>query len=125
MPSNRLIFIVEDDDVYAGILTDHLSSDPRNTVMCFGDGDDCLKNIYNNPDIVILDYHLSLKKGADDGLQILQKIKKESPNTKVVMLSGQEHYGLALQTISKGAEHYVVKDKDAFGNLDHIIQSLS
>jgi hypothetical protein len=35
------------------------------------------------------------------------------------------HYGVAAQTISKGAEQYVVKDEDAFKNIDIILKDMT
>ncbi|MGB7499547.1 MAG: sigma-54-dependent Fis family transcriptional regulator, partial [Moheibacter sp.] len=55
------------------------------------------------------------------GMEILQIIKKNYPNTLVIMLSGQEHYGVAMKTIINGAEKYVIKDKDAFEEVAKII----
>ncbi len=41
------------------------------------------------------------------------------------MLSSQAQYGMALQTIVKGALEYVVKDNDAFKRIDAILASLN
>ncbi len=125
MPSNRLIFLVDDDPMYAEMAMAHLANDPRNTVMYYASGEECIKNLYNEPALVILDYNLNMNNSnAEDGMQILQKIRKYDPEIRVVMLSSQEHYGVALQTIAKGAEQYIVKDPTAFRNLDAIIQTL-
>jgi DNA-binding NarL/FixJ family response regulator len=125
MSNNRLIFIVDDDEMYSEMLLTHLSPNPRNTIIKYATGEDCLKNIYNDPDIVILDYYLNMvHKDAANGMQILQQIKKNNSNIKVIMLSSQEQYGVALRTISKGAEQYVVKDEGAFKNIDAIIKEL-
>ena len=126
MSVNRLIFIVDDDDMYSEMLFTHLSIDPRNTIMKYSTGEDCLKNIYNDPDIVILDYNLNMvHKDAANGMQILEQIKKQNSKVKVIMLSSQKQYGVALRTISKGAEQYVVKDERAFKTIDEIIQELN
>ena len=126
MSSNRLIFIVDDDEMYSEMLSTHLTSDPRNTILAYSTGEECLNNIYDDPDIVILDYNLNLvHKDAANGMQILEEIKKKNNKTKVIMLSSQEQYGVALRTISKGAEQYVVKDAKAFKNIDEIIQGLN
>ena len=47
-------------------------------------------------------------------MQILESIRKMDAHIKVIMLSSQEAYGTALQTISKGATEYIIKDEDAF-----------
>ena len=42
----------------------------------------------------------------------------------VIMLSSQDNYGKAVQTIIKGALEYVVKDDLAFERIDRIIKNL-
>jgi DNA-binding NarL/FixJ family response regulator len=94
-------------------------------VSSFSNGEDCLNSLDEHPDVVVLDYHLdkSIREAAN-GLQILEAIKKNYPNIHVIMLSSQEKYSLALQTIQKGAEQYVIKDNDAFDKIAGIIAGL-
>lgn len=40
------------------------------------------------------------------------------------MLSSQEQYGKALQTMARGAMEYVIKDDQAFSKVARIIASL-
>ena len=78
-----------------------------------------------NPDAVVLDYHLNMvNPDAADGLEILQQIKKFNKDICVIMLSSQKQYSKAAQTIMKGALEYVVKDENAFKNVEAIIDSL-
>lgn len=118
------IFIVDDDEMLTMMLTDHLSRYPTFSIKSFATGEECLENLYLEPDIIILDFNLnSVDEKAANGLQILQKIKREIPSVKVIMYSSQEQYGIALQTIGKGAVEYVIKDKDAFFKIEEIIRS--
>jgi DNA-binding NarL/FixJ family response regulator len=81
--------------------------------------------LHEQPDVIILDYHLdSTASTKDSGMAILEKIKKTDNKIHVVMLSGQMHYGVAATTIAKGAEQYVMKDEDAFKNIDLIIKDM-
>ena len=122
MSNERLIFIVDDDVMYTQMLLDHLSGDQRNKVSAFSTGEECLKKLHESPSIIILDYNLNLvEKDAKNGLEILEQIKKINKEAKIIMLSSQERYGVALQTISKGAEQYVVKDTSAFDKINAII----
>ena len=116
------IFIVDDDEMMAAMLSDHLLINPLNKVTVFNTGEDCIRNLHLNPDVIILDYQLnSVFVGAADGLQILQQIKKMDKDVHVIMLSSQDDYGKALQTIVKGALEYVVKNDEAFKRIDHIL----
>lgn len=118
----KKIFVVDDDEMLSMALTDYLTQDIPHNVSCFSLGEDCLKHISENPDIVILDYHLDSEiKGAKTGLETLQELKRFVPNARYIMLSSQEKYSVASQTIRTGAEHYVMKGKDAFQEILRLV----
>ena len=58
-------------------------------------------------------------------MEILKAIKKYNPNIHVIFLSGQERYGVAMQTLQKGAEYYVIKDNEAFGKIEKILSGIT
>jgi len=119
------IFVVDDDKMYATMLADHLEEKGKYTVRTFATGEDCLAHLGENPDFIILDYYLDSEvPGAKNGLEILKEIKKVDEDTKVIMLSSQEHYGIALQTIAKGAIYYVIKDLQSFREIDNILEGV-
>lgn len=123
--SPKRIFIVDDDEMMSQMLSDHLQKNPLNKVSSFGTGEECISKLGENPHAIILDYNLNMvEPNAADGLAILQQVKKINRDICVIMLSSQEHYGKALQTIAKGATEYVVKDKDAFKKVDSILNAL-
>lgn len=102
-------------------LVDYLTSKTMHEVQVFNTGEECLKHLRDQPDIIILDYYLNtVKKDASNGMKILEEIKKADRSIKVIMLSSQEAYGVALQTVQKGAEEYIIKDEDAFEKIAHI-----
>jgi len=122
----KLIFVIEDDEMMAQMLSDYLSKYPYYKVKIYGTGEECIDDLYLNPDVVILDYHLNLvNPDAADGLEILRKIKSLDRNIFVIMLSSQKQYGKAAQTIMEGALEYVVKDEDAFFKIKEIIDALN
>ncbi|GAB4487787.1 MAG: hypothetical protein OHK0019_03330 [Saprospiraceae bacterium] len=118
------IFVVDDDNMYATMLADHLEE--RGFVSkTFSTGEDCLAHLDDKPDVIILDYYLDSEiPGAKNGLEILKDIKKKDEDIRVIMLSSQEHYGVALQTIAKGAIYYVIKDLHSFNEIDNILSGL-
>ena len=125
MIQQKQIFIVDDNEMFAQMLNDHLSENPEFNVSVFKTGEECLKNLFQNPDLIILDYYLNNEsKDAADGLEILSEIKEHNEKIHVIMLSGQEHYGIALQTIAKGAAQYVIKDDHAFEKISNYLKEL-
>lgn len=125
MATARTIFIVDDDVMLATMLADHLHATFPHTVEVFHTGEQCLARLNEHPDLVILDHHLNnVVKDAADGIEILQRIKKLDRKVHVIMLSSQTQYGVALQTVQKGAEQYVVKGKDQFDQIDRIVKEM-
>lgn len=123
--SKKNIFVVDDDNMYATMLADHLEDQGKYAVRTFATGEDCLANLGANPEVIILDYYLDSEvPGAQNGLEILKAIKKADEDVKVIMLSSQEHYGVALQTIAKGAIYYVIKDLQSFKEIDKVLEGL-
>lgn len=118
----KKIFIVDDDQMLTEALSDYLTRNTAHQISCFATGEECLKHMHENPEIIILDYYLdTVQKDAANGMEVLNAIKKHHRNIHVIMLSSQEQYGIAMQTIQKGAEQYVIKDSDAFANIAKMI----
>lgn len=119
------IFIVDDDPVQLQMLTDHLSSMANFSIKTFATGEDALKQISDMPNIVFLDYYLnSVDKNAQDGLDILQEMKKQSPATEVIMLSGQDKIDVAVEVMKYGAFDYIVKGESAFYRAEKAVYNL-
>ncbi len=120
----KRIFIVDDDTMLTEALTDYLTRKVPHKISSFQTGEECLKQLAEKPDIIILDYYLNtIQKDAANGMEVLQAIKKSNPQIHVIMLSNQERYAIAMQTIQKGAEQYVIKDEDAFEKIAKMINS--
>ena len=118
----KKIFIVDDDEMLTEAMSDYLTRDTPHKISIFHTGEECVKHISENPDVIILDYYLNtVESDAANGLEVLEAIRKHLPDTRFIMLSSQESYSTALQTIQKGAEQYVVKDEDAFEKIARMI----
>ncbi|NNF02253.1 MAG: response regulator [Bacteroidia bacterium] len=121
----KKIFIVDDDPMVAMALQDKLTEDIEHNVKVFRTGEECLNCLEENPNVIILDYYLnSVNSDAADGMEILKSIKSKLKNTHVIMLSSQERYGLAMQTVQKGAEQYVIKDDKAYDKIAEMVKEM-
>lgn len=125
MTNPKNIFIVDDDPMLTEALKDYLTRKIPHRISCFHTGEECLKHLPEEPDVIILDYYLNtVQKDAANGMEILKLVKKKYPQIHIIMLSGQERYGVAMQTIQKGAEQYVIKDKNAFEKVDKLLSEM-
>ena len=121
----KKVFVVDDNELFSMALEDYIKDKTRHEVRIFLTGEDCIQHLDEGPDVIILDYNLnSVDKDAANGAKILEEIKKLDYSIHVIMLSGQDAYGAALQTITKGAEEYIVKDKDSFEKIVRLIDGL-
>ena len=65
-----------------------------------------------------------IQENAKTGLDILKQIKAISPDTAVIMLSGQEDMETALETIRNGAYDYIIKSENSNNRLMFTITKL-
>ena len=106
--ANFKIFIAEDDVWYSEILRYHLELNPEYEVKTFDSGKKLIKALHEKPDVVTLDYSLP----DTNGKKLLSFLKKESPETQVVIISGRDDISTAVQLLKDGAYDYLVKDDD-------------
>ena len=121
----KTIFIVDDEPLLTKMLQDDLSEHfPHVNLQSFATGEQAIKALGANPDIVILDYYLNSRKAdAANGLDILKQLKQINRDITIIMLSSQTNYGTAAQTIANGAIHYVMKGKKAFEEIQQLVKA--
>ncbi|NQY68856.1 MAG: response regulator [Flavobacteriales bacterium] len=114
----RLIFLVDDQEIFLRILESDLRNVKDCMIMTFTSGEECLKNMYLEPELVVLDYDLSGQEGnLLSGIEVLKRIKTNNPATEVVMLSSHEEIQVAVASMKFGAYDYVVKDEFYVNNV--------
>ncbi len=121
----EIIFIVEDNEVYAKSLQTFIQARFPNIkgIKIFRIGEMCLMELHRNPSIVIMDYFLNSKyEEAENGLEIIKRIKALKPDTNIIVLSAQENFKVILESIKEYDCSYVQKDKEAFSNVEQFIK---
>lgn len=128
MYTNRTIKIslIDDDPQMREMLKDFfIEKYPLSEITSFATGEESLKKIITEPDLIVLDYHLdSIDAMAMNGLQVLNKLKERFPNVPVIFLSGQEKAEVAANTMKYGAWDYIVKNESAFHRLENNINNI-
>lgn len=119
--NNPKIFIVEDNVFYSELINSRLEEKGYTNVQLYHSGEDCVDNLYQNPEIVILDYDL----GKMNGLDVLKEIKSVNPNIQIVFLSGQENISVAVDSLKYGAYDYVEKNNHSLGRIPGIIAQIN
>lgn len=126
MKTKIKIFLVDDDALYLRLLEIQFLEKANFEVLTFSSGEECLENLSQKPDLIVLDYMLSsINKEAMNGIKILDKIKELNPNIQVVILSAQDKIEVAIDCMHHAAFDYVVKSETAFIRLQKIINSIT
>lgn len=113
---NKLtIFLVDDDAVFLKSLEIEFLQHSNFAIQTFATGELCLEKIVENPDVIILDYHLDgINKNAMNGMETLDKIKELNIDIPVIMLSSQDKIEVAVNCMHHKAYDYIVKSETAF-----------
>jgi DNA-binding NtrC family response regulator len=120
-----LLFLVDDDELFLKSLIIDFADNTESVVQTFLTGEQCVENISQNPDVVILDYNLnSVDKNAINGLETLDRIKAINPLTPVIMLSSQDKIEVAVNCMKHQAFDYIVKSETAFVRLQKTITTI-
>jgi DNA-binding NtrC family response regulator len=115
------IFVVEDDEMFGKALKFKLEQEGNYEVSMFANGNDFLKNLSLNPDIVSIDYNLP----DVSGIEVIKKIQAYNKDIPCVVLSGQEDVEVVVQAYKSGAKDYIVKKTNAIIELSNSIKNFS
>jgi DNA-binding NtrC family response regulator len=103
--------LVLDDVLDAGVMIKRILERKGHQVVVFTEEEEALAYIRSHPiEVAILDIRLKKMSGVD----MLEEVKKISPHTRVIMLTGYPTLETARQAQQLGAFDYCIKpiDKD-------------
>lgn len=98
--------MVLDDVLDAGILLKRILERMGHEVSAFSEEEEALDYVQRSEvHLAILD--IKLKKMT--GVEVLEELKKRSPSTRVIMLTGYPTLETARESVRHGADEYCVK----------------
>jgi DNA-binding NtrC family response regulator len=115
---HKLIFIVEDNEMYSFMLDYMLTNEHSLRCIRFEKGEECINSLELNPDMIILDYVLP----GINGLETFRKIKTTKPEVPVVILTGHYDRQTAQQFLSEGVYHYMLKEENAVNKVKSLME---
>jgi two-component system, OmpR family, response regulator len=118
----KLIFIVEDNAVYAKSLEIYLRTKFDDIdVRIFQVGELAIDNLNLKPEFIIVDYFLNSKfYDAENGVSILKEIKEKDPNVQIIVLSSEQDEKL-IQSIRDTGCLYIHKNAEAFEKVRNLL----
>ena len=102
------IFVVDDNNMFLRVMLKFLSEKSHLEVHTISSGRECMSRLSEKPDIISLDYTLP----DSNGREILEKIIAITPETQVIVVSGQNDINTAIDLMKLGAYDYIVKGID-------------
>ncbi|MGQ9632017.1 MAG: ATP-binding protein [bacterium] len=108
------VLVVDDEEVVRGLFADMLSR--RGYLPSVAESAERALSL-----IGVIDFSVALldiRLPGMDGIELLEEIKRLSPDTEVIMMTGYASVETAVQALRKGAYDYITKP---FANLEEII----
>ncbi|MDF9799271.1 two-component system response regulator AtoC [Catalinimonas alkaloidigena] len=113
-------FCVEDDPFYGQMIKLTLEKNSNIEVSVFTSGEELISHLYQNPDLVTIDFNLP----GLSGLEILKKVNDHNCDIAKIIISGQENVSVAVESYKNGADYYIVKNPDTFSELEQCISKI-
>lgn len=124
--STRYIFLVDDEPIQNEMLKDFISERFKYQIKTYESGDTAIADLHLNPEIMVLDYHLNAHlPDAQNGVEVLKRVKELHPSLQVIMLSGQDKLEVAVDSMKYGAYDYVIKGETAFSRMANILNNIN
>lgn len=99
------VLLIDDDQAFASTLSRGLQREGWQ-VRCAADSVSALAAVADAAPAAVL---LDLRLGSENGLQLLQQLRQQLPQARIVMLTGFGSIATAVEAIKRGADDYLVK----------------
>ncbi len=110
------ILVLDDDKAICRVLSDFLTSQGHRVEVCHT-GEKAIRITgESSPDVALVD----IKLPGISGIQTLKKLKSISPNTEVVMITGEGDISSAIEALEYGAFAYIRKPFDLYDLLSTV-----
>jgi DNA-binding response OmpR family regulator len=108
----KLIFIIDDDQVYLNFMKGHFKQMNGYRVEIYSNGDEALIQLEaKEPFMIILDHNLD--DLVKTGIYFLKKIRKLKPKVPTLYITSESSQQVKREAISNGAKALIIKS-DSF-----------
>ena len=120
------VVIIDDDDIFRDGLEGVLMDTDIEVVGVYGDHEECLRQIADQPpQVALIDLHFYNWK-RDGGIDLIRQIKRLSPSTKCVVLTAVDPDGnLVPEAYFAGAHGYLRKGHTSGARLPDMIKTVA
>ncbi len=118
----KRIFFVDDEPMFINLLEYTFKCKNGYITQSFSTGEECLKHISENPQLVVIDYFLHGRNSQMTGLDLAKSVKDIDPNIPIIILSGNDSQDIMDEANRLGVREYILKDGYF---IDNLIESIS
>ena len=122
--ADKLIFFVDDEPMFINLLEYTFKCRSEYITKAFNNGEECIKHLHLNPDLIVVDFFLQGGESQMNGLDIVKAVQKTNPNTPIVILSGNDDEAIIGEAKAAGVKKYVVKDGYFIDNLIECVSEI-
>ena len=124
MAIDKLVYIIDDDQVYLKFMTEHFKRMGGFITEIFLKGDEAISMLNKRkPDIIILDNHL--EEPNKSGMHYLKLLSKVKPRIPVIYITADIDIELRKAVEKMGVESYILKDSSFLVYLRTALDDLS
>jgi DNA-binding NarL/FixJ family response regulator len=115
------VLVVDDHALFAEALMLTLAIEDRIEVVgCASNGAEAVSLAEAlRPDVVLMDVHMPTM----DGIEATRRVRRVSPSSQVVVVTGARSSEAAAQALAAGATRYLTKDTPALTLIDAILDT--
>lgn len=125
---NFNVFVVDDEQSALAALGYRLAKENsmRNYhVHCFSTGEECVKHLWLQPQLIIMDQYLASQgEGSLCGTSLLRRIRRENPDVPVVIVSGRRKPDESLFAEDEDT-YFMVRNNVAYESVRKILHMMS
>ena len=122
---NPLIFLVDDNVQVTNLIKLKLEGEGFTNLNIFNTYDSLLAEIDKKPQIIILDNYLDIDNDdLENSLERFKQLRKQLPDTRIIIFSGETDPDLIHAFIFRGAYTYITKNLEALDKLIFAIQQI-
>ena len=120
-----LIFLVDDNEQVTTLINKKLENEGLTNLMIFNSYAALLAEIEKKPQIIVLDNYLDIDNDDPEiSLERFKQLKKQLPDTRIIIFSGETDPDVIHSFIFRGAYTYITKNLEALDKLVFAIKQI-
>lgn len=116
-----VIFVVEDNVIYQGLIAKELETVSSN-IHFYTNGESCISELDKRPSVIVLDYNLD---GQMNGLDTLQKVRDIDPDVYVILFSSQKGLNTKEMYLQYGDFDFLEKNSLSLRTLRNMVDCVT